>query len=64
VPDGDPDEFQEPAKDVNRQEGAEVADVAVVVNRGAAGIHAEGFAVCGEKFVDSAGQGVEEAEGH
>lgn len=57
-------ELEEAAEDVNCQESAEVADVAVVVDRGPAGVDAQGLAVHGDEVVDLSGQGVKEAEGH
>jgi hypothetical protein len=46
------------------EEGAEVADVAVVVDGGAAAVEAQGLAVGGVERFDFSGEGVEEFEGH
>ena len=51
------------AEDVDVQEGAEVADVAVVVDGGAAAIEAQGVAVGGEERLVFSGEGIEEFEG-
>ena len=51
VLDGDALLLEEAAQQIDMQEGAEVADVAVVVDGGAAGVEREGFAVGrGERF--------------
>jgi hypothetical protein len=52
------------AEDVDVEEGAEVADVAVVVDCGAAAVEAEGRAVGGVEGFDLSGEGVEEFERH
>jgi len=49
---------------VYMQKRAEVADVAEVINGGAAAIEAQGFAIAGVERFDFSGQGVEEFEGH
>ena len=51
------------AEEIDVEEGAEVADVAEVVDGGAAGVHAEGPAVGGGEGFDAAGEGVEEFHG-
>ena len=62
VLDGDALLEEEAAEDVDMEEGAEVADVAVVVDGGAAAVHAEyGLADGGEGLGFSA-EGVEEFE--
>ena len=55
---------QETAQKVDRNEGAEVADVAVVVDRGPAGIHANFIVLQRLELFDFAGQRVVEAQGH
>ncbi len=52
------------AQDVDMQEGAEVADVAVVVDGGAATIEAEGVTVRGEERFVFSGESIEEFESH
>ena len=52
------------AQGVDVQKGAEVADVAVVIDRGAATVEAQGAAVGGKERFDFSGEGVEEFEGH
>ncbi len=47
------------AQEVDVEEGAEVADVAVVIDRGAAAIEAQGVAVGGIERFDFSGKGVE-----
>ena len=54
---------QEAAEDVDVEEGAEVADVAVVVDGGAAGVHAQGAAVDGRKGFGLQAERVEEMQG-
>ena len=48
--------------DIDVQEGAEVADVAVVVDGGAAAVHAQRGGVGGVEGFDFSGEGVEEFE--
>ena len=43
---------QEPAQDIHGHEGAEVADMAVVIDGEAAGIHADCVVLRGRKFFD------------
>ena len=64
VADGDAGELEEAAQDVDLQKGAEVADVAVVVDGGPAGVHAERLAVGGDEFVQLSREGIEKAESH
>ena len=64
VADGDAEQLEGAAQDVNLEERAEVADVAVVVDRRAAGIHAQGYVPLGREFLDGSGKGVVEAERH
>jgi hypothetical protein len=52
------------AEDVDVQKGAEVADVAVVIDSGAAAVEAQGLAIGGEERFDFSGEGVEEFESH
>ena len=54
---------QEAAQHIDRDEGAEVADMAVVVNREPAGIHADEVVLRGE-FLDFAGERVIELKRH
>lgn len=61
---GDSLQLEEAAEDVDLEERPEVADVAVVVDGGPAGVHAECLAVDGCEFFDAAGEGVEESNGH
>ena len=49
---------QEAAQNIDGNKGAEVADVAVVIDRGPAGIHANFVALQGMKLFDFAGQRV------
>ena len=49
---------------VNRNEGAEVPDVPVVVDGGAARIHAHAPLLQGYEFLDSAGKRIVQAQGH
>ena len=51
------------AQHVDVQEGAEVTDVAVVVDGGAAAIEAQGVAVRGEERFVFSGEGIKEFEG-
>jgi hypothetical protein len=48
----DAEEQKGAAEDVDLEEGAEVADVAVVVDGGAASVHAEGGAALRDEGVD------------
>ena len=64
VTDGDAGEFERSAEDVDVEEGAEVADVAVVVDGGAAGVQAQGWSVRGREGFEVSAQGVEEVKGH
>ena len=57
-------QLEEAPEDVDLEEGAEVADVAVVVDGGPAGVHAQCLAVGGDEFVYLSGEGIEEAENH
>ena len=61
---GDALEPEEAAEHVDLEEGPEVADVAVVVDGGSAGVHAEGLAVGGCEVFDAAGESIEESDGH
>ena len=61
---GDSGELEEAAQHVDLEESAEVADVAVVVDGGPAGVHAQRLAVGGGERVELSREGVEEAEGH
>jgi hypothetical protein len=63
VVDFDAVELDDAAQDVHMQEGAEVADVAVVVDGGAAAIEAQAETVGGVERLDLSGEGVEEFEG-
>ncbi len=54
--------MEETAEDVDMEKGAEVADVAVVVDRGAAAVHAEGGGADGREGLDGAAEGVEQIE--
>jgi hypothetical protein len=56
--------LQVPAKDILKKEGAEVADVREGVNRGPAGVHANGVAFERLEIVDLASQRVVKAYGH
>ena len=51
------------AEDVDVEEGAEVADVSVVVDGGAATVHAEGWCALGQEGFDSAAESIEEFDG-
>ncbi len=64
VADADSGQLQEAPQHVHLQERAEVADVAVVVDRGPAGVHAEGCAVGGRERVHLSREGIKEAQGH
>src|SRR5579883_636448 len=57
-------QLQRASQDIDMQKGAEVADMAVVVDRGAAGINAERLAVGGLQFFNGVGKSVVEANGH
>ena len=57
-------ELEEAAENVYLQESAEVADVAVVVDRGPAGVHAQRFAVHGDELVELSREGIEKADRH
>jgi hypothetical protein len=46
------------------QKGAEVADVAVVIDRRSAGVHAESLAVGGDQLVHLSRQRIEKAQSH
>ena len=52
------------AQDVLEGEGAEIADVGVVVDGGAAGVHADGVVVGGSEFLDLLRERVIEAQRH
>ena len=54
------DLLQVAAQHVDVDEGAEVADVAVVVDGGSAGVHAEVSAVAGQEGFDAPCEGIEE----
>ena len=56
--------LEEAAEDVDLEEGAEIADVAVVVDGGAAGVHAKGVTVGGSKLLDGRREGIKESYGH
>ena len=58
--DGDALLADDAAKHVDVEEGAEVADVAVVVDRRAAAVHAQGRCANGGEGFDLAAKGVEE----
>ena len=55
---------QKAAQNVHRDEGPEVADVAVVVDRGPAGVHPHFIILQGMEFFDLAGQRVVQAQCH
>src|SRR5208283_2650724 len=55
-------EFQEAPQDVLENEGAEIADVRVVVHRGAAGVHADFPGLQGHERLNLAGQRVVDAD--
>ena len=55
---------QEAAQQFDDDEGAEVADVAVVVNRGPAGVHADGVVFQRVELLDFGGQSIEELKRH
>jgi hypothetical protein len=57
-------ELDDAAEDIDVEEGAEVADVAVVIDGGAAAVEAQGLAVGGEEWFDFSREGVEEFERH
>ena len=57
-------EFEETAQDIDLEEGAEVADVPVIVNGGSASVHAQRRAVRGGEHVDFSGQSIKEANRH
>ncbi len=57
-------QLEKAAQHVDLQEGAEVADVAVVVDGGPAGVHAQRLAVGGRERVHLSRKGIEEAESH
>ncbi len=63
VLDGDTSLEEDAAEDVDVEEGAEVADVAVVVDGGAAAVHAQSWIAYGSEGLDFSGEGVEEFEG-
>ena len=52
------------AQEVEERERAEVADMGVIVNRGAAGIHADGVVARRRKLLHPLGQRVVEAQSH
>jgi hypothetical protein len=52
------------AKEVHERERAEVADVREIVNRGAAGIHADRVIACRSELLDLLGKRIVEAQGH
>ena len=56
--------LQVAAKDILKKEGAVVADVREVVNRGSAGVHADGVAFERLELLDLASQRVVKAYGH
>ena len=56
--------LEEAPQGVDDDEGAEVADVAVVVDRGPAGIHADQVIFQGMKLFDLAGQSIEKLKRH
>ena len=56
--------LEEAAQDVKLQEGAEVANMAVVVDRGSAHVHAQRLAIDWLKFFDSMGESVEKSDDH
>ena len=56
--------LQKAAQRVDDDEGAEVADVAVVVHRGTAGVHADQVVFQRVELLDFAGQGVEKLKRH
>ena len=60
VVDGEALQLDGAAQHVDVEEGAEVADVAVVVDGGAAAVEAQGVAVRGEEWLGLSGEGVEE----
>ena len=55
---------QEAAENVDLQKCTEVADVAVVVDRGPAGVHAQRLAVGSGERIQLSREGIEKAEGH
>ena len=55
---------QEAAQNVHRDKGPEVADVAVVIDRGPAGVHPHFVILQGMEFFDLAGQRVVKAQCH
>ena len=55
---------QKAPQNVDLQKSAEVADVAVVVDRRPAGVHAQCLAVGGLERIQLSREGVEKAEGH
>jgi hypothetical protein len=68
VADGNAEEQEGAAEDVNLEEGAEVSDVAVVIDGGAAGVHAKrrawGETGLGDEGIDLSREGVEKTERH
>src|SRR5206468_202540 len=54
---------QEASQDVHGNKGAEVSNMAVVVDRGTAGIHADGVVLGGGELFHLAGKRVVEAQG-
>ncbi len=56
--------FEEAAQGVDHDEGAEVADVAVVVDRRPAGVHADQVVVQGMKLLDLRGQSIKKLKSH
>jgi hypothetical protein len=64
VPDGNAGETQKTAQHVDLQKRAEVADVAVVVNRGPAGVHPQCFAIGRREGLDLSGKSIEKVESH
>ena len=54
---------QEAAQNIHSDEGAEVADMAVVVDGGAAGVHADGIVRGRSELFHLAGERVVETEG-
>ncbi len=60
VADRNAEQVQRAAEKIDLEEGAEVADVSVVVNSGAAGVHAQHGSVGGKQFIQLSAEGVEE----
>ena len=64
VLDADPGQLEEAAQHVDLQKSTKIADVAVIVDRRPAGVHAQGVAVRGDEFIHLSRKGIEETEGH